>query len=74
MALPDTVIRNPTYPHCPHCNVQLKRVSRDDWAPEDDTCWTADIGECPRCGRPYRWTQFFKVCGYDDLQEGWYED
>ena len=63
------IIYTPVIPHCPHCDLELVRIDREDWAPENNMCWTADDGVCPKCGKYYTWTQWFKMCGYYDLKE-----
>lgn len=63
------IIYKHAIPHCPHCDIELIRMDREGMAPQNDMCWTADGGVCLKCGKYYTWTQWFKVCGYNDLKE-----
>ena len=40
-----------TFPHCPHCNVEMKELQ----APEKALPRRGDLVVCYRCGKPARW-------------------
>ena len=55
---------------CLDCNVII-RMTEDifwDFAP-NDTIEMEVAGVCPKCGRKYRWTQFYKLDHEQDLED-----
>ena len=64
------IIRNPVWPNCPHCNIPLLDMDRDDFEFDLERTWTESGGNCPECGRYYRWKEYYAPCGHSDVIEG----
>ena len=55
---------------CPHCNEPLENVETTDtdywWG---HTYYDFCVGECPHCGKQFRWTEVYEFTEVRDIEE-----
>lgn len=57
------------YPKCPKCGEELEPWRWDDFWAEDNNCVSAYVrGFCPKCHKPYGWTETYKYIEFSDLE------
>ena len=56
-------------PSCRHCGCALTFFDHYDCYDDTDEALFFARGYCPECQQRYRWTDVYKLCRIDDLEE-----
>lgn len=57
-------------PICPKCGEIIEQFDIIDREDTDDEMYDLIlVGECPKCGRQYRWHEVYRFYGVDKLEE-----
>lgn len=56
-------------PSCHHCGCTLTFFDHYDCYDDADEALFFARGYCPECQQKYRWTDVYKLCRIDDLEE-----
>ena len=58
-----------TEPICPKCGDTIEQFDTIEEFYDDEVFSLRLVGECPKCGRQYRWYETYHYYGVKDLEE-----
>ena len=56
------------YPKCSKCGEELEPWRWDDFWAEDSYVAAIVRGFCPKCHKPFSWTEIYKYADFSDLE------
>lgn len=54
---------------CPHCDEPLENIEAIDTQFWGNTYYDFCVGECPHCGKQFRWTEVYEFTEVRDIEE-----